>query len=99
MNYHTLSATCLAILLLGACGSPEEAEPAELSDMQVNSAKRQCVSTAVLQQVPSDAAREICDCAIDALIDAGEMTAQAMPADEEQQSALDTCVENYEPKD
>ncbi|WP_394729327.1 hypothetical protein [Altererythrobacter sp. GH1-8] len=97
-------AACLALPLL-ACGgtsergADEDANTAEapLSDMQRNSAIRQCVSVAVIQQVPSEAAKDICDCTVNRLIDAGEMTAQTMPDDAQQQRTLDACMAEYEP--
>jgi len=97
MKDRLRSAACLAMFLLAACSGTEESEPAALSDLQINSAKRQCVSVAVLQQVPNEAAREICDCPVDALIDAGQMTAGSMPTDAQQQGALDACIARYEP--
>ncbi|QUL36761.1 hypothetical protein [Erythrobacter sp. JK5] len=84
-------------LALAACDEPAQPTvPAEpLGELTINSAKRQCVSVAVLQQIPQDAATGICDCTIDRLIENGQMTSEAMPTDEQQQSALDVCIDEF----
>lgn len=87
-------------LALTACGGAEQdAAPAEkpLSELNVNSAKRQCVSVAVLQQVPQDAAKDVCDCTVDRLIEKGQFKEETMPTDAQQQVALDSCIAEYEP--
>jgi hypothetical protein len=99
MKHFTIYSSCLAFALLGACEGSKDIEGPAMNDLQINSAKRQCVSVAVLQQVPQEAAQEICECTVDTLIDAGKMGAEAVPSDAEQQSALDTCIDNYEPRE
>ena len=92
---HPAACICLTLILLGGCGDRPEADPVALGELQINSAKRQCVSVAVIQQVPREAAKDICDCAIDTLVEAGQMTASKMPSDQEQQTALDACIDRH----
>ena len=93
---------CGLPLLLGACSAPEEPVAKELSQMDINSAKRQCVNVAVMQQTPNDAAndaaKDICDCTIDDLTAAGQFTSTQQPTDEQQQKALDKCIDAYAQK-
>lgn len=90
----------LVAVLLASCGTQQEAaEPDKpLSQLSINSAKRQCVSVAVLQQVPQDAAKSVCDCTVESLIEKAQFTEGSMPSDEQQQAALNTCVEEYDPE-
>lgn len=100
MKPLSLGTLCLS-LPLAACGASSpasEAEAVELSDLQINSAKRQCATVAVLQQVPNEAAKEVCGCTVDSLIEDGTMTATAMPSDEQQQAALDRCIDQWSAK-
>lgn len=83
------------LLALQGCGENAQTSAAErsLSELSINSAKRQCVSVAVLQQVPQEAASGICDCTVDRLVEVGQMTASLVPSDSEQQLALDACID------
>ena len=86
-----------AALALAGCGSADGADTAPdepLSQLEVNSAKRQCTSVAVMQQVPSDAAKDVCDCTIEKLIEDGAFTASTNPTDAQQQAALDGCIDS-----
>ncbi|MEM6475100.1 MAG: hypothetical protein AAF687_02925 [Pseudomonadota bacterium] len=84
-------------LALAGCGSTEGSDTAAdepLSQLEINSAKRQCTSVAVMQQVPSDAAKGVCDCTIEKLIEDGAFTASTNPTDAQQQAALDVCIDS-----
>ena len=86
-----------AACILAGCGAADDAEASAdepLSQLNINSAKRQCVSVAVIQQVPGDAAKEVCDCTVDRLIEAGQYTANTAPSDQQQQAALDACIDS-----
>lgn len=105
MSKSASSILCvLAPLALAACGSGDgqgagnegASTPKPLSQLDVNSAKRQCVSVAVLQQVPREAATGICACTVDRLIKQEQMTGDRSPSDAEQQAALDACIAQFD---
>ncbi|MEM7777771.1 MAG: hypothetical protein AAF732_19445 [Pseudomonadota bacterium] len=87
-------------LSISACSSsePETAEPP--SNLDVNSAKRQCSTTASMammgQGVPEEAIKKVCDCSIDKLVDTGDFTAEAKPDDASMEGAMNTCLEELE---
>ncbi|MFL0355494.1 hypothetical protein ACI5KX_03360 [Erythrobacter sp. GH1-10] len=89
----------LSLALLAGCGAQAagdaQEEAAELSDMTINSYKRQCVNVAVLQQVPTEAARPVCDCTIEKLLDSEDLTADAMPEDAALDDALGSCINEF----
>jgi hypothetical protein len=95
----------LPVLILAACsqtdpttaGDESEAAMAEpLTEMAMNSAKRQCTSVAVMQQVESDAAKDVCNCTVNRLVSDGHFTSQRGPTDAEQQAALDSCIDQHQ---
>lgn len=96
MKMTTILATSMA-LALAACGAANEAaEGAEepLDELATNSAKRQCASVAVMQQVPNESAKAVCDCTVDRLIEQGQYTASTAPTEAQQQAALDACIDS-----
>lgn len=101
MPSRILVPAAFAGLLLSACGSEPvdetrvEVANATLSELAVNSAKRQCVNVAVMQQVPTDAARDVCDCTVQTMIDEQSFTPEKNPTDAELDGALDGCIESY----
>ena len=87
-------------LSISACSSaePETTEPP--SNLDVNSAKRQCSTTASMammgQGVPEEAIKTVCDCSIDKLVDSGDFTGEGKPDDAAMEGAMNTCLEELE---
>lgn len=93
-----------ALLVLAGCGAGAddngaadntEAEP--LSQLDINSSKRQCSTTASMaligSGVPEDAIDTVCGCTIDKLIADGDYSSESEPSDAASEAALEHCVD------
>lgn len=90
----------LAALSMTACSGSEPEAPEPPSNLDINSAKRQCSNMAsvsmVGQGVPEEAIEKMCGCTIDRLVETGEFTADGEPDDASTEEGMNHCLEQLE---
>lgn len=100
MKQNLALVAALAALTLTACSEaePEAVEPP--SNLDINSAKRQCSNTASLAMmgdgVPEEAITKMCDCTIDRMVETGDFTSAGQPSDAAMESAMGHCLDKLE---
>lgn len=92
-------------LILGACSDAGTGSAAsdtgangasKPSSMKVSSAKRQCVMQASLGlDMPREAIKSMCGCAIDKLVQNGKFTEDQEPSEEDASAVLDGCITEF----
>ena len=94
-----LLAAMLAVSL-SACSQSEQQTAEPPSNLDINSAKRQCSTTASMamigQGVPEEAIDKMCDCSIDRLVETGDFTAGGQPDDDAMEGAMTDCLDKLE---
>nr|WP_298930281.1 hypothetical protein [uncultured Erythrobacter sp.] len=96
-------ASMLLVIALAACGPNAETEEdtdvaaSPPSQLNINSAKRQCTIAASMSMIgsgaPEEAIKQVCDCSIDRLLENGSFTSEVQPDEAASDEALNFCVD------
>ncbi|NVE93743.1 hypothetical protein [Altererythrobacter lutimaris] len=87
-----------SMALLAGCGEAPSSETAgPPSNLDINSAKRQCATVASINLmgsgVPDEAIEAVCSCSIDKLVRDGKFSDQRQPTEAEAEEAMNTCID------